>query len=185
MTRVKQEDPYTLPGNHEEWQRLMEQGNEAYAERKFARAETSFVDALKIAEAWVDGKDDPATQILSDLTKTLNNTAAIYQSQGKYKLAEDIYDRCLVLKQKLYGEDHLETAIALHNIAVLYSAQQKYFEAEPLYLRALNIREKHLGVNSPELATHLRNYALLLRKLKREEESTKLEARVEKCNQPR
>ncbi len=62
---------------------------------------------------------------------------------------------------------------------MLYYAQGNYTEAEPLYQRALAIREKALGPEHPQVAQSLENYAALLRKLVREAEAGKMEARAQ------
>ncbi len=52
-------------------------------------------------------------------------------------------------------------------------------EAEPLYKRSLAIWEKALGPDHPNVATSLENYVDLLRKMGRDEEAEKLEARAQ------
>ncbi|MBX9668453.1 MAG: tetratricopeptide repeat protein [Candidatus Obscuribacterales bacterium] len=167
-----------------EWKRLVEEGNAAFQIERYSVAETTFVKALEIAEKlFEDSKGSSSVYDAADcpkvrLTKSLNNLAALYHVQGKYGLAEQLYERCLDLKLELYGEDHLETAVNLHNLAVLYSAKRTYLKAELLYKRALDIRDKLLGDSHPDLVPVLRNYALLLKKTQRMEESRVLEERA-------
>ncbi len=177
-------DKKTDSSQEAEWKRLVEEGNAAFQIERYAVSETTFVKALELAEKLFD--DSKETQSGSDsaecpkvrLTKSLNNLAALYHVQGKYGLAEQLYERCLDLKLELYGEEHLETAVNLHNLAVLYSAKRTYLKAELLYKRALEIRDKLLGQSHPDLIPVLRNYALLLKKTKRMEESRMLEERA-------
>ena len=112
------------------------------------------------------------------LAKSLNNLAALYHVQGKYGLAEELYEKCLDLKLDMYGEEHIEVAINLHNLGVLHSARRKFPKAELLYKRAIEIREKLLGPEHKELVPVLKNYALLLKKTNRADESAAVEARV-------
>ena len=51
-------------------------------------------------------------------------------------------------------------------------------QAEPLYKRAIGIDEKALGLDHPNVARTLENYAALLRKMDRDAESEKMEARA-------
>jgi hypothetical protein len=69
-------------------------------------------------------------------------------------------------------------ALTLNGLALLYVGQQKYGEAEPLLQRAVAIQEKALGPSHPALAESLENQATLLRKVKRDAEAAKLDARV-------
>ena len=52
-------------------------------------------------------------------------------------------------------------------------------DAEPLFKRALAIREKRLRADHPDLAVVLEKYADCLRKMKRENEATIMEARAQ------
>ena len=121
---------------------------------------------------------DVGEEDLTRLAKSLNNLAALYHLQGKFFLAENLYDRCLDIKLALYGEEHLETAINLHNLDVLNCAKKKWENAEILFKRALDIREKLLSETDPELIPILKNYGIMLRKTLREEEAKAVEARM-------
>jgi tetratricopeptide (TPR) repeat protein len=161
------------------WKSLVEEGNQAYLQNHFALAETTYADALKEAESWPK-VESPQMQneIDSRLGKSLNNMAALYHTQGKYKMAEELYLRALELKRRLYGEEHEEVALNLQNLAITYGAKKNYEQAERFFKRALEIREKLLGMEHPDIAQTLRNYALLLRKQGRKEESERLEQRA-------
>ena len=167
-----------------EWQDLVESGNAAYALKKFTEAELKFAAALRIAEKWSSPENlsavDETTQreVQERLGKSLNNMAALYHTQGKYKMAEDLYDRCLSLKIKLYGEDHLEVAINLHNLAAVHSAKRRWNMAEPLYLRSLEIRETVLGAEHADLVPVLNNYALMLKRANRDQEALAIAKRA-------
>jgi len=164
-----------------QWRELVEAGNAAYEARRYSEAEIKFQDALKMVEAWLpkDEKKSPEADVNACLAKSLNNLAALYHSQGKYAMAEELYERCLDLKLSMYGEEHLEVAVNLHNLAALHSARRKYGKAEILYKRALEIREKLLGEKHPELVSILRNYSLMLKKQNREEEARQIDERAD------
>jgi tetratricopeptide (TPR) repeat protein len=115
---------------------------------------------------------------LERLTRGLNNLAALYQLQGKYQMAEEMYERCLDIKLDLFGELHLDTAVNLHNLATLHCAKRRFEKAEILFKRALEIREKLLHANSPEIISLLKNYAVMLTKVHREDEAKEMEERV-------
>ncbi|MBI5173439.1 MAG: tetratricopeptide repeat protein [Candidatus Obscuribacter sp.] len=176
------------------WLKYTEEGHKAHADRRYAFGEIKFIAALKAAEALAEGLHssqvvsalnpaDPEEkarqrQDLERLSKGLNNLAALYQLQGKYQMAEELYERCLDLKLDLYGEEHLDTAVNLHNLATLHCAKRRFEKAEILFKRALEIREKLLGHDDEQLLPILKNYAALLRKLEREEEAVRLEERI-------
>ena len=95
---------------------------------------------------------------------SLNNLAALYETQGQYAKAEPLYQRALAIREKALGPEHPDVAASLNNLAVLYHAQGQYAKAEPLYQRALAIREKALGPEHPDVATSLNNLAVLYRR---------------------
>ncbi len=187
-----------LQAGEAEWKALVEAGNESFSIERYSVAEIKFKEALELAEklleaekviagggeASVDEKVNTpeALEKLETaqirLTKSLNNLAALYHVQGKYGMAEELYEKCLDLKLNIYGEEHLEVAVNLHNLAVLHSAKRTFIKAEVLYKRALEIREKLLGAEHVDLVPVLRNYALLLTKNKRKEEGVKLQERA-------
>jgi tetratricopeptide (TPR) repeat protein len=161
------------------WKSLVEQANQAYAEERFAVAETVYADALKEARAWPKAEAETIQrEVDARLSKSLNNMAALCHTQGKYKMAEDLYLEALAIKEKLYGEEHEEVALNVQNLAMMYGAKRNYAQAEIFFQRALTIREKLLGVDHPDLAPTLSNYALLLRKQGRADESQQFESRA-------
>lgn len=168
----------------QQWPALVEEGNHAYSLQQYADAELKFAAALRLIEKWARPEcmsqfsEQEQHEINEKLSKSLNNMAALYHTQGKYAMAKDLYERCLDLKFKLHGEDHLEVAVILHNLGALHCAKRQYGLAEPLYKRSLEIREKALGTDHPHLVTLLNNYALLLKRVNRPEEANALESRA-------
>lgn len=168
-----------------EWTELVNQGNEHFEKKRTVNAEECYLKALAIAEqlagieagsggdAWRQAGEADQDR----LSKSANNLAALYHSQGKYGLAEENYERSLDIKLSLYGEDHRETAINYHNLAMLYSARRLYPRAEILYKRTLEVREKEYGKAHPELMPVLQNYALMLKKANRLVEAAAVETR--------
>ena len=165
------------------WQSLSEEAYKAFERKRYVQAESKFQDALKLAEGLTAGKiargasDEADRQDFERLTRSLNNLAALYHLQGKYEMAEAMYERCLDLKLDLYGDDHLEVAVNLHNLAALQCAKLRWEKAEILYTRALEIRENHLGKEHADLLPILKNYGIMLRKIKREDEAKAIEER--------
>ena len=92
---------------------------------------------------------------------SLNNLAFLYDSQGRYQEAEDLYQQALDMKKRLLGNQHPSLATGLNNLAALYVSQGRYQEAEPLYKEALEMRKRLLGNQHPDVASSLNNLALL------------------------
>ena len=100
-----------------------------------------------------------------DTAQSIYNLAVLYKNQGKYELAEPLYQQALAIDEKVYGQDHPEVATDLNSLANLYTNQGKYEQAEPLYQRALAIREQVFGSDHPATIRVRENYADLLEKM--------------------
>lgn len=167
-----------------EWENLVNEGNSLFGEKRYAQAELRFAAALRIVEkaTTVDAleglSETEKFERNNALAKSLNNMGAIYHAQAKYTMADDLWQRCLTLKEQLYGAKHLEVAVVLHNLAALASARKTYEKAEALYKEAREIKELHLGMLHPELIPLLDNYAMLLRKQERMGEAQQLTERI-------
>ena len=163
--------PATVTPQETQWDNLNSAAVDAYQQADYAKAEKLLLAALKVAKKF--GAQDPR------LATSLNNLAALYDTQGKYAEAEPLFRRSLAIWEMALGPEHPDVAQSLNNLAELYRAQGKYAQAEPLYQRALAIWEKTLGPEHPQVATVLENYAALLHKLNRDAEADKIEARAQ------
>ncbi len=157
------------------WKACVEAGNAAYADGRVTQAETHFLEAVKQAEEF--GPDD------SRLALSLNNLAAVYHTQGKYQMAEPLYQRSLDIKTRILGEEHPDVALNIHNLAVLYSARRMYPVAEKHYKRAIDLKSKIYGQDHQELLSTLRYYAQLLKVLNRPVEMTLVEGRMKEIQE--
>jgi len=81
--------------------------------------------------------------------------AILYRSQGKYKEAEPLYQRALIMRRKIYGEVHKEVAQSLNSIGCLKQDQGMYREAKEYLNMALEQRESLLGNSHPDVAMTL------------------------------
>ena len=76
--------------------------------------------------------------------------------------AEEFLNKGLAIRQGLFGDEHLETAISLFHLGWLRHDQGDYAEAERLYRKALTIRQPHLEKDHPLVADTLFNLGWLL-----------------------
>ena len=58
-------------------------------------------------------------------------------------------ERALIIREKVLGPEHPDTAASLSNLAKLLREQGDFAGARPLLERALSIREKVLGPEHP------------------------------------
>ncbi|KAH7008703.1 hypothetical protein EDB80DRAFT_751332 [Ilyonectria destructans] len=92
---------------------------------------------------------------------TANKLGSIYLRQGKFKEAEDMYERALEGYEKALGPDHISTLRTVNNLGNLYQHQSKFEEAEKMYKRALEGKEKALGPHHTLTLTTVNNLGSL------------------------
>ena len=109
-----------------------------------------------------------------DVAASLNNLAALYQSQGKYDEAERLYRRALANQEMVLGPAHPHVGTSLNNLAAVYQSQGKDGDAEVLYRRSLAIREKALGPKHPDVANSLNNLGEFYRRQGEYDEAERL-----------
>ncbi len=154
-------------GRIEEVGRLGMRGGAMYQAGKFAEATKVFAEVLKMVEGLYPKASYP--QGHPDLAISLNNLAALHQSQADYAKAEPLFRRALEMNEGLYPkarypQGHPHLAMSLNSLAVLHQSQADYAKAEPLYRRALEMRESlyptaRYPQGHPELAGSLNDLA--------------------------
>ncbi len=90
-----------------------------------------------------------------------------YRSLGLFDRALPLLENALQTRQRLYGNENVETAETLQNLALLRMEHGDFAEAEPLARAALDARRKLYGDNHKAIASSLNNLGYLFY-LKRE-----------------
>jgi tetratricopeptide (TPR) repeat protein len=97
-----------------------------------------------------------------DTANSYNNLAFNLNAQGRYKEAQESYQKALAIFRKVLGEEHPYTAGSYNNVALNLNAQGRYKEAEESFQKALAIRRKVLGEEHPDTAASHNNVAVNL-----------------------
>jgi len=80
------------------WDSIMADAAKANQQADYAQAEKLLLAALKEAEKF--GEQDLR------FAASLNNLAALYDTQGKYAQAEPLFQRALAIWEKILGPEH-------------------------------------------------------------------------------
>jgi tetratricopeptide (TPR) repeat protein len=83
----------------------------------------------------------------------------MYLTMGQPEQAEPYQKRALAILEKVLGDNHRSTGIALGNMAELYRNLGRFSESEPLFRRAIAVLTKTLPENHPLLGAVTDNYA--------------------------
>jgi len=165
------------------------------------KAESNYLEAMRIFENTVGkesadyknaynyvvqlykdtGQNDKLNNLLADGAEVNENDpialivqAGIFQGEGKYQEAEELYLKGIKLFEEK-GETQSNNYITANlNLASLYYAQENYNKALPLYETALKAAEQSGGTNSKIYAIAANGLALEYEALLRFEEAAQL-----------
>ena len=96
-------------------------------------------------------------------TYLLNQSAGYLHARADYTAARVLHQRALVIRERVLGPDHPDTARSLNNLADVLHDQGDLPTARQMHQRALAINERVLGPDHPATATALNNLAAVLR----------------------
>ncbi|CAH3174979.1 unnamed protein product, partial [Porites lobata] len=97
--------------------------------------------------------------IFIDWLSCCNNLAFVYNSLGKYNQAAELHEKALMIRKKIFGENHDDVATYCDNLASVYTRLGEYNQAKELHEKALMIRKKIFGENHAHVATSCNNLA--------------------------
>ncbi len=129
-------------------------GNALMEDSKFAEAEASFREALRLAHAAPNQSLNPAASL------ALASLGSLYFRQGHFVDAEKAFREDIAYKRRLYPEGHIELARSLNNLANCMTSLRQVTEAMPVFAEAHQLYRKFLGNESTELAVSLSNLAI-------------------------
>jgi tetratricopeptide (TPR) repeat protein len=135
------------------WEQENEAGRLAFTDGDFARAEQSFLAAIR--EATKLGADNVR------LASSLSNLGQLKYKQKDFAQAEALFHRALAIRERVLGPEHFGLVQNINNLAALHYARNELDQAEPLFQRALGISQQHLGEAHPDVAVTLNNLARL------------------------
>jgi len=98
-------------------------------------------------------------RVAYQLADTMNEQAETLYPQGKYALAQPLFEKALEISRRLLTDDHPHTADIYSNLAGNLEAQGKYAQAQPLNAKALEIRRRLLTDDHPHTAASYNNLA--------------------------
>jgi tetratricopeptide (TPR) repeat protein len=141
----------TSAGTLEKVQAAMQNGEQAFKERRFDDAEKLYKEAVALAE-----KLPPGDENLIVALGRLGNTYAMRQN---YTDAEVAFHRQLTIIEKTFGAESPRLADPLFYLGSVAGGMKNFTVAESYFSRALAINVKAFGENSTRTADSLRTLA--------------------------
>ena len=111
------------------------------------------------------------TSLKSMMVDSLLNLGNIYKTQGKYKDALKYFKQMLVIFERDFGTDHVNTTTAYDSIASVYGDQGLHDEALEMYQRSLVIQECEFRETSIASAINAENMAVEMMKVGKDEDA--------------
>lgn len=99
------------------------------------------------AAMWVAALDEAETFPPKDprIAYTIEHLADVSEKRGRHDLAEQLYEKVVILKSNIQGPFHLEVGATANKLAELYYAHEKFDLAEPMFKRVLKVYETAFG----------------------------------------
>lgn len=101
------------------------------------------------------------------LATSYNNLAVLYRIQGRYAEAELLCNEALLIRKKVLGKNHIDTAWSNNNLAMIYKMLGRYKEAEFLFRKTLMVCEQKFGKINQHTAQIYDNLASVLESQKK------------------
>ena len=118
--------------------------------------------------------DDNSTGTFARKGRVLNVSGEVYYSLGEYNQAKQLHEKALIIRKKIFGEDHAAVATSYNNLALVYDKLGKYNQAKELHEKALIIYKKIFAEDHANVATSYNNLALVYDKLGKHNQAKEL-----------
>lgn len=146
------------------WQRLNNAGQADLNARKYERAESELLAAIREARQ-MGGNND-------QLARSRNTLGYVYLAEEKYREAEQLFSWSLSVVRK--DSDQLEAAKSLNGLAIVALHSEAWPKAAKLAREALEIRQKTLGEDHHDVGQSLAVLATALGKMGDQAEAERL-----------
>ena len=120
---------------------------------------------VNLANDLLRNLDDISTGAFARKGRILNVTGQVHHGLGEYNQAKELHEKALIIRKKIFGEDHADVATSYNNLALVYNSLGEYNQAKELYEKALTIRKKIFGEDHADVATSYNNLALVYNSL--------------------
>lgn len=143
-------------------------GSLYYYWKRYAEAESTLNEALKIRNGIIRGTDDPAT------AKIAGALAAVFSGQRNFVEAEKLFRYELLIHERYKGSRHPDVASCLNNLGTLYAQTEQYEKSIEYFEQARAICEDVYGQWHPAVGRILNNLSYVFRRVERNEEAEEL-----------
>ena len=118
--------------------------------------------------------EDTSTGALTRKGRVLNMTGKVYNSLGEYNQAKEFHEKALMIRKKIFCEDHADVGESYNDLALVCSSLGEYNQAKELHVKAMTIRKKIFGEDHADVATSYNDLAIVYNNLGENSQAKKL-----------
>ena len=83
----------------------------------------------------------------------------MYDNLGEYNQAKELHEKAVIIRKKIFGEDHAVVGTSYTNLALVYENLGEYNKVKELHGKAVIICKKIFGEDHADVATSYNNLA--------------------------
>ena len=83
----------------------------------------------------------------------------MYDNLGEYNQAKELHEKAVIIRKKIFGEDHADVGTSYTNLALVYENLGEYKKVKELHEKAVIICKKIFGEDHADVATSYNNLA--------------------------
>ena len=91
--------------------------------------------------------------------RIFNTSGVVYNITGKHNQAKEFHEKALMIRKKIFCEEHSSVATSYDNLALVYECIGEYNQAKELHEKALMIQKTIFGEEHSSVATSYDNLA--------------------------
>jgi tetratricopeptide (TPR) repeat protein len=132
--------------------------NAGYVLARWGRAElaSAIFGGLSMQSALWLGEEHP------DTLGSMDNLAHSLSDRGDYARAQELQERVLVARRRLFGEEHSDTLASMNNLANTLSNRGDYAGAQELLEHVLEAMRRTHGEEHPSTLVAMNDFAVIL-----------------------
>ena len=118
-----------------------------------------------LARNLLEGIDETNSRALARKARIFNTSGLVYWRLGEHNQAKELQEKAIVIRKKIFGEDHADVATSYNDLALVYDSLGEYNQAKELHGKAVIIYKRIFGEDHADVATSYNNLALLYNRL--------------------
>ena len=122
-------------------------------------------NVVDLAYNLLENEDNTPTGVLIRKGRIFSISGVVYRRLGEYNRANELHEKALMIRKRIFGEDHADVASSYNNLATVFNHLGESDQAKHLHEKALMIRKKILGEDHADVGESYNNLAAVYHRL--------------------